>query len=174
MAFSLYAAIVPNYLQMLGAMRDLIGKAEQWCADKGTAPAELLGRRLAPDMEPLCYQFKSTVVHSLGAIEGVQRGSFSPDNSVPPQSFGALRDRIGAALDAMNALDPKTVESFIGRDMIFAFGEHRIGFEAHDFLLSFSQPNFYFHCTTAYDLLRAEGLAIGKRDFLGRQRRKPS
>ena len=173
MSLSLYTAVIPSYLQMLGAMQGLIAKAERWCEEKQLAPAELLERRLAPDMQPLSYQFKSTVVHSLGAIEGVQRGSFSPDFSELPASFGPLRDRIGAAIDALNAIDPKTVEGFVGRDMAFVFGEHRIAFEAHEFLLSFAQPNFYFHCTTAYDILRVEGLDIGKRDFMGRQRRKP-
>jgi hypothetical protein len=58
----------------------------------------------------------------------------------------------------------------MGRDMRFSFGERHIDFRAEEFLLSFSQPNFYFHATTAYDILRSQGVPIGKRDFLGRLR----
>ena len=61
---------------------------------------------------------------------------------------------------------------FLGRDMRFEAGERRLDFTAENFLLSFSQPNFYFHATTAYDILRNQGLPLGKRDFLGKTRRK--
>jgi hypothetical protein len=173
MTFALYAATVPTNLQMLGAMSALIDKAEGWCAEHGLAEAELLARRIAPDMHPLSYQVKSTAVHSIGAIEGVLTGSFSPDTSDLPNSFAPLRARIGDALVALSAIDPPTIDGLVGRDMAFVFGEHRIDYTAEDFLLSFSQPNFYFHCATTYAILRGEGLAIGKRDFLGHQRRKP-
>ena len=173
MPLSLHAATVPSYLQMLGAVSGLLDKAEAHCADTGLAPADLLGRRIAPDMQPLSYQVKSTIVHSIGAIEGVRAGAFSPDKSPLPDSFVPLQARIEQAVDEIKAISPAEMEDWIGRDMAFVFGEHRILFTADDFLLSFSQPNFYFHCTTTYSILRAEGLSIGKTDFTGRQRRKP-
>jgi hypothetical protein len=173
MTFSLYAATVPTCLQMLGAVSGLLDKAEAWCADRGTAPADLLGRKLAPDMYPLSYQVKSAAVHSQGAIEGVLKGGFSPDTSDLPESFAPLKARIAGAIAALEGLEPAVLEAVIGRDMAFVFGEHRIAYLAEDFVLGFSQPNFYFHCTAAYAILRAEGLPIGKRDFLGHQRRKP-
>lgn len=172
MSISLHAAIVPTQLQMLGAMLALIEKAQGWCAEQGVAEAELLDRRIAPDMYSLAYQFKSIAVHSLGAIEGVRAGHFSPDTSTLPDSFAPLAARLRAAQDALATIDPAEMEGFIGRDMMFVIGERQIGFEAQDFLLSFSQPNFYFHCTTAYAILRGAGMPIGKVDFLGRPRRK--
>jgi hypothetical protein len=173
MTFSLYAATVPSYLQMTGAIMGLIDKAEVWCAEKGMAEADLLGRRLAADMHPLAYQVKSVAVHSAGAIEGVRRGAFSPHTEPPPETFALLRARLTEASAVLTSVDPAEMDGFVGRDMAFVVGEHRIAFTAEDFLMSFAQPNFYFHCTTAYAILRAEGLAIGKRDFLGQQRRKP-
>ena len=173
MTFALYAATVPTYMQMLGAVAKLLDKAEAWCAEKGLPEAELLERRIAPDMLPFAYQVKSTAVHSLGAIEGVRRGSFSPDRTPPPDTIASLKARIAGAIEALGAIDPAEVDGVIGRDMVLAFGEHRIEYLAEDFLLGFSQPNFYFHCATAYAILRVEGLAIGKVDFMGRQRRKP-
>lgn len=173
MAFSLYAAIVPGYRQILGAVAGLTAKAEAFCTDKGIAPQELIQARLAPDMLPFAYQVKSAAVHSLGAIEGVRRGTFSPDRTAPPESFAALQARIAETLAALAAIDASEIDGFIGRDMRFVAGERQVGYVAEDFLLSFSQPNFYFHATTAYDILRWKGVPLGKRDFLGQTRSKP-
>jgi uncharacterized protein len=172
MAFSLYASTVASYQQTLGAISGLLDKAEAFCTEHKLAPAEIIQARLAPDMHPFAYQVKSTVVHSLGSIEGVRRGVFSPDMTPPPDSFAALKARIADGLGALAAIKPAEMDGFVGRDMRFSFGEHHIEFTAEDFLLSFSLPNFYFHATTAYAILRGKGVAIGKRDFMGKLRRK--
>lgn len=172
MAFTLYAATIPSYLQILASVSRLIGKAETFCADKGLPPEALIQARLADDMLPFAYQVKSTAVHSIGAIEGVRKGSFSPDMTTPPATFDALRERIAQTITDLEAIEPDEVNSFIGKDMRFEFGTTTMDFAAEDFLLSFSQPNFYFHATTAYDVLRMKGLEIGKRDFNGRVRKR--
>jgi hypothetical protein len=172
MAFSLYAATVPSYRQILGAVAALIVKAEAFCVEKALQPEEIIQARLAADMQPFAYQVKSTAVHSLGAIEGVRKGVFSPDLTPPPQTFADLKGNIAHALAALEAIEPQEIDAFVGRDMRFMFGERQVPFTAEDFLLSFSQPNFYFHATTAYDILRWKGVGIGKRDFTGRLRLK--
>jgi hypothetical protein len=172
MPFSLYAATIPSYLQILNAIVRLLDTAESFCREKQLQPAELIQARLAADMNPFAYQVKSTAVHSLGAIEGVRRGLFSPDDTTPPVSFPALKARIQETLTALQAIDEAEMGRFIGRPMRFAFGGRSIDFAAEDFLLSFSQPNFYFHAATAYDIMRWKGVPIGKRDFLGRMRIK--
>ena len=174
MSFSLYAATVPSYRQILGSGSALIVKAEAFCAEKALPPEEIIQARLASDMLPFAYQVKSTSVHSLGAIEGVRKGVFSPDLTPPPQTFQDLKANVAHALAALEAIDPKEIDAFVGRDMRFEFGERKVPFTAEDFLLSFSQPNFYFHAATAYDILRWKGLPIGKRDFSGRLRLKTS
>lgn len=168
MAFSLYAATIPSYLQILGSVSGLLAKAEAFCTEKGLAHEDIIQARLAPDMLPFAYQVKSTAVHSLGAIEGVRRGTFSPDMTPPPETFAALNARIAETLAALEKIEPPEIESFIGRDMRFVRGEHRLDFTAENFLLSFSQPNFYFHAATTYDILRWRGVRIGKRDFTGK------
>lgn len=172
MALSLYSVTVPAYLQTLGAVLGLINKAEAHCQEHNTAPADLLQARLAPDMLPFAYQVKSTCVHSLGAIEGVRRGLFSPDMSAPPDTFAALQARVNDTVVALTEIKPQEIDGFTGRAMRFAFGERTIDFLAEDFLLTFSQPNFYFHAATAYDILRWQGLKLTKRDFMGRMRIK--
>ncbi|MDE2052181.1 MAG: DUF1993 family protein, partial [Gammaproteobacteria bacterium] len=80
--------------------------------------------------------------------------------------------RVAATLSALEAIEPAEIESFVGRDMRFEAGNHRLEFTAEDFLLSFALPNFYFHAATAYDILRWKGVPLGKRDFMGRLRLK--
>jgi uncharacterized protein len=172
MAFSLYAATVPSYRQILEAQFGLLGKAEAFCTEKRIAPQDIIQARLAEDMQPFAYQVKSTAVHSLGAIEGVRKGVFSPDMTPPPEDFATLKARITDTLAALEAIEPTEVDAFVGRNMRFSFGDRHVDYTAENFLLSFSQPNFYFHAATAYDILRWKGLAIGKRDFMGKPRRK--
>jgi hypothetical protein len=172
MAFSLYAATVPSYRQILGAVSGLLTTAEAFSTERGIAPEDIIQARLAADMLPFAYQVKSTAVHSLGAIEGVRRGVFSPDVTRPPDNFAALKARIAETLAALEAIEASEVDAFVGRDMRFAFGDRNIDFTAENFLLSFSQPNFYFHATTTYAILRWKGIPLGKRDFTGKLRMK--
>jgi len=97
---------------------------------------------------------------------------FSPDTTPPPDTFAALKSQVTETIAALDRIAPAEIESLIGRDMRFEFKDSRIDFNAEDFLLSFSQPQFYFHATTAYDILRWKGVTIGKRDFMGQLRRK--
>ena len=169
---TLYAATIPSYLQILSSIGGLIDKAEDFCRDKGLAPDELIEARLTDDMNSFAYQVKSTAIHSIGAIEGVRAGAFSPDTATPPASFDEMRTRMEETRSALQLITVEDMESFIGRDMRFEVGERRVEFRAEDFLLSFSQPNFYFHAATAYDILRMKGVPLGKRDFLGPLRLK--
>lgn len=172
MSFSLYAATVPSYLQILNAVTGLLGKAEAFCGERGIAPEDFIQTRLADDMFPFAYQIKSCAVHSRGAIDGVRAGTFSPDKTPSPADFAGLKAQISGAISALEAIDPAEIDAMVGKDMRFAFGDSGMDFVAESFLLSFSQPNFYFHAATAYDILRWKGVALGKRDFLGRPRLK--
>jgi hypothetical protein len=172
MTFSLYAATIPSYLQIIGAVDALVDKAVAWCAETGASENDLIMARLVDDMLPFGYQVKSVAEHSIGAIEGVRAGVYSPDTGPFPMDFAGLKAKLAAAAAALKAIDPAEVDSFIGRDMRFEFGPAKMDFTAENFLLSFAQPNFYFHAATAYDILRSKGVKIGKRDFMGRPRLK--
>ncbi|MDD3799650.1 MAG: DUF1993 domain-containing protein [Novosphingobium sp.] len=168
MPLSLHAALVPGWLQTLGACRSWLDKAESHCRDTGLDPAELIEARLIADMLPFKYQVKSCAVHSMGAIEGVRRGTFSPDMSEPPAGFAALRERVDEAVAVLGGVTVEEMEGFIGQPMLFTIGDkYRLDFTAENFLLGFTQPNFHFHATTAYGILRARGVALGKVDYLG-------
>src|SRR6516165_670431 len=106
MPFSLYDATIPSYQQILGAVSGLLSITETFCSENGIAHDEILQARLAEDMQPFAYQVKSTAVHSLGAIEGVRRGVFSPDMTMPPDTFAALKVRIAETLAELEKIEP--------------------------------------------------------------------
>lgn len=172
MTLSLYDATVPSNLQILRAVDALLDKAEAFCTETGIAPADLIDARLAPDMLPFGYQVKSCAEHSVGAIAGVRGGSYSPDLKPWPTDFPALHAKLRDAMAELEAVDREEFDSLAEADTEFAFGETRMPFTGANFLLSFSQPNFYFHATAAYAILRARGVKIGKRDFMGMPRMK--
>jgi hypothetical protein len=172
MSFSLYDAVVPSNLQILAAIDALLDKAAAFCTEQGRSEADLIDARLAPDMLPFGYQVKSCVGHSVGAIAGVRAGSFAPDRSAWPTDFAGLHAAIQAAIAALKAVDRDSFDALAEADTQFIIGESRMPFTGANFLLSFAQPNFYFHATTAYAILRAQGVRIGKRDFMGMPRIK--
>ncbi len=172
MPISLHDAVVPSQRQMIGAVKALVAKAEAHCAEKGEPDSTLVEARLIADMGPFGYQVKALAEHSKGAIEGVRAGVYVPSLEPWPTTFVALTARLDDADAFLATLDPAELESFIGRDMRFEFRDRRMDFTAENFLLSFAQPNFYFHATTAYDVLRAAGLQVGKKDFIGMPRIK--
>jgi hypothetical protein len=172
MSFSLYDSVVPSNLQIMGAVDALLTKAEAFCVEKGKIEADLIDARLAADMLPFGYQVKCCAAHSVGGIEGVRAGSFSPDMSPWPTNFAGLHGILQTAIASLKAIDREAFDALADTDTQFAFGETRMPFTGANFLLSFSQPNFYFHATTAYAILRAQGVKLGKRDFMGMPRVK--
>lgn len=172
MTISLYDAVIPTQLQIIAVVRKLVDKAKAHCEEAGTAPAEIIGARLIEDMLPFSYQVKCCREHSLGAIEAVREGVFTPSLTPPPEDWAGLYEKLDEAKAGLEAVSEAEMEGFIGQHMEFRFNETVMPFTAENFLLSFAQPNFYFHATTAYDVLRGRGFKIGKGDFLGMPRMK--
>ena len=170
MSITLHSASVETYLQTLPAVAGLIDKAEAWCRDNGQPDTALTQASLAPDMWPFAKQIMVVAAHSAGTIRALEGGTFGPDLSPAPTDFASLRTAIADAIAYLRSVDPAEVNARAGHDMDFAFGERRIPFTAETFVLSFSLPNFFFHASTAYAILRAKGLPVGKGDFLGAMR----
>ena len=172
MSVSLYSATVPLFLQILPQTAALIDKAEAHCAGKGLAPDELLGARLAGDMWPLSGQFRACWSHSIDAIDSALTGERHPDFSELPDDFAFFRTRIADAIARLEKVKPADVDAAEGRDVCFVVRDMRMEFTGLDYLLHFALPNFYFHSSMAYAILRNRGFEIGKRDYLGQLRLK--
>ncbi|MGE3690869.1 MAG: DUF1993 family protein [Novosphingobium sp.] len=172
MAFSLHSASVGTYLQILPSVAGLIDKAEAHCRENGLADEALTACSLAPDMWPLAKQVFECGHHSARCIEGLCKGVFGPEIDAKPTDFPSLKREIAESITMLQAVEPAEIDAMVGRDMRFEFGERRMDFTAEDFVLTFSLPNFYFHANTVYDILRGQGLKIGKMDYLGAMRLK--
>lgn len=171
MAIALYDLSVASYLQTLGGVAGFLERGKAHLVDNGIDPQEVVDTRLFPDMLPFAFQVLSISHHSSGAIEGLRRGRFAPPpRDLPPHTYDDLQQIVAQTRATLEAVSPEEVNAFEGRDMEFALGDFKIPFTAETFLLSFSLPNFYFHVTTAYDILRAKGVPIGKRDYMGKMR----
>ncbi len=172
MPTSLYQATVPQFLQVLPAVAGLVEKARAHCAEKSLPDEALTDLRLAPDMWPFAKQIMAACQHSAGAVAGVQAGQTGPDLNPAPASFAALAAAVSDAITSLQAVTPDQIDSIADKETAFIFGERRMPFSVEDYLLSFAQPNFYFHASMAYALLRNQGLEVGKRDFMGTPRMK--
>ena len=172
MAVSLHTAVVGTYQQLLPQAARLIDKAEAHCRETGISPDTLCRACLAPDMWPLSKQFEQIAHHSANAIAAVRSGSFSPLAGDFPHEFEAMRREIAQAQAVIDAVDPAKLDALAGNDVQFKVGKFDMMFTAANFLMSFSLPNFHFHVTTAYNILRMSGVKIGKPDYLGKLRSK--
>jgi hypothetical protein len=172
MTVSLYSATVPGYQQVLPALLGMITKAEDYCSAHGLAPAELIGAQLAPDMWDFAKQIRAVVLQSGTALHGAIAGELAPEFPEPPADFAGLRAMIADAIAQVDAVTPEQLDALSGRDTILRFGPRQMDFTAEDFLLSFAMPNFYFHASAAYAILRMKGVPLSKGDFLGAIRLK--
>jgi hypothetical protein len=173
LSIELHQAFVPTALQMLVAGQRLLDKAAAHCSETGTAPESLLGLRLAPDMLALDFQVFSMSHHSAGALAGLRAGVFSPSRPEPGLDFAGLKALLASAEAALLAVSVDEMAGIADKPMMFKAGERQMSFTGADFLLSFSQPNFFFHASMLYAILRHGGLPLNKGDFLGRPRFRP-
>jgi hypothetical protein len=161
MSISLYDASVPVFARGFRVLSELLTKAEAE-ADAST----LIDARLAPDMLNLAGQVQrasDTAKFAIARVAEVQPPSFD-DNEA---SFADLRKRIDATVAWIQSVDRATVEAGESRPITRKFKEAEHTFTAQEYLLTFAIPNFFFHVTTAYDILRHNGVGIGKLDYLG-------
>lgn len=172
MSSPLHTATVGVFLQILPQMARLIDKAEAHCRENGLPDEALTLASLTPDMWPFSKQISYVVLSSAGAMEALRTGQTGPDLDPPATEFAPLRQSVADAIAALKTVQPGEIDAAADRDVVFSFSTNRMEYVAEDFLLSFCLPNFFFHASTAYAVLRSKGLNIGKRDFLGRVRTK--
>jgi hypothetical protein len=167
MTVSMYKISVPIFVQFLTSLSAVLDKAAAFAEAKKVEPSVLLNTRLAPDMFPLVRQVRAATDHAVnagGRLAGVDLPAFSNDETTIP----ALKERIAKAIDFLKTLKPAQIDGTEGKEIKITFpsGATR-EFTGQSLLLTNSLPNFYFHCTTAYDILRQCGVQLGKGDFMG-------
>jgi hypothetical protein len=167
MPFSMSQASIPVFEQGLNALSGLLTKAEAFAAAKKVDPSVLLGTRLSPDMFSLTRQVQvATDLAKNGAarLAGVEAPKFE-DNET---TIEELKTRLKKTIDFVKTLDAKKIDASGDREITFPLGPVNKGhMKGDDYLNHFVLPNYYFHLTTAYAILRHCGVEIGKADFLG-------
>ncbi len=169
MAITLYDSTVASFLQTLGAVDGFLAKGLAHCKEKNIDPNELVETRLYPDMLPFRFQVVGLTHHSAGALAGAQAGAFKPPGP-STADYAGLQKMVSDARQALEKAKPEEVNALEGKDVLFTAGELKLPFKAEGFLMTFSMPNFHFHATTAYDILRSKGVPLGKRDYMGRMK----
>ncbi len=172
MSLSLYQISVPTYVQGLGGVQTYLSKGLEYCSAQGIDPASMLSTSLYDDMWALDKQVQSACHHSLGAINGLKSGVFNPPTFEASIDYDGLIKLVASTQSALQAMSEDEVNALSGKDMRFEVGEHKLEFVSDEFVLTFSFPNFFFHTTTGYDILRHRGVPIGKRHYAGRMRMK--
>ena len=167
MAISFHDASVGTYLQVLDGVTGVLEKGASHAADSGLDLQEIVMTRIHEDMMPFHFQVVSVAHHSWGAMQGMQKGRFQPPSFDLDLDYAGLQALVAAARDGLAGLDAAEVEALGEKSMVFKLGKRELPFTNQNFLLSFSLPNFYFHATTTYDILRMRGVPRGKTDFLG-------
>lgn len=166
MPLSMYQVSIPIFIRGLGVLSTLLEKAAAHTEEKSIEPGILINARLAPDMLPLAGQVQRASDTSKLAIErltGIQSPRFEDKES----TFGELQERIAQTIAFLQSVDVTQMEGGQQRTVQLNFGSFKPSFKGDQYLLTFALPNFFFHITTAYDILRHSGLNIGKRDYLG-------
>lgn len=166
MSLSIYQISVPVFIRMLGNLSAILAKAEAHAQAKNIDPSVFLNARLAPDMFALTRQVQiaSDAAKGCGArLAGVDIPSFADEE----KSFADLQARIAKTVDFLKGLKPEQFEGAENRDITIKTPSRELHFKGLDFLLHFANANFYFHVTTAYAILRHNGVEIGKMNYLG-------
>jgi hypothetical protein len=173
MSLSLYDASVLTYLQTLDAVSGFMSKALAHFKETNVDPETIVETSLYLDMRPLRFQIGHIALHSRGAVEAILAGELVLPGRRPDLDYAGLQGLIAETRSALRQVDPDMLNACEGQEVVFAAPNRPIRvFTAESFLMSFSLPNFYFHATTAYDILRSQGAPLGKADFIGEFRLK--
>lgn len=157
---------VPGLVRSLAALASILRKGEMFCRDNGLDAAEMLEARMAPTMKPLTHQIR---LACNGAAEAAAQIAFGQGAVIEGryESFADLQQSIAAAVMLIEAIPSGAFAEVDERVIVVGSGDEAEPYPAHRYLMEYAMPNFYFATTTAYNLLRKQGVPLGKTDFLG-------
>lgn len=166
MSISMYLATVPPILRSLTNLREILGKAAAHAEAKKIDPSVLVNARLYPDMFPLSRQVQIASDTAKGAVSRLA-GLEPPKYEDNETTFAELRARLDKTIALLESIKPEQIDGSEERDIVIPMRDRTLTFKGLPYLLDYVLPNVYFHATTAYAILRHNGVEIGKKDFLG-------
>ena len=162
----MYEASVPRFAHALKSLSAILDKAQAHCDAKKIDPLALTQFRLYPDMLPLTRQVQIACDTAKGATARLA-GVDIPKHEDTEQTFAELKARIAKTLDFVQSVGASKIDGTEAKEIVLKMRAGDMKFNGLEYLLGFAWPNVYFHCTTAYNILRHNGVELGKRDFLG-------
>jgi uncharacterized protein len=165
MAISMYKSSVPIFVQFLTAQAGCIDKAVAHIEAKQLDPNSLFNVRFFPDMYPYSRQVQQASTHAARCCSALA-GTTMPELPNTESNFAELKTRVNKVIDYVKAFKADQIDGTEDKEITLKLGANERKFTGQALLLNFILPNFYFHCTTAYDLLRHNGIELGKRDFM--------
>jgi len=166
MKISMYQASAPRFANTLRNLSSILDKAQAHCEAKKIEPAVLCGMRLIVDMYPLSRQVQVACDTAKGAVARLA-GVDIPKHEDTEQTLAELKQRLAKTLDFILSVNPEKIDGSDEKPVVLKLGGREVTFTGMQYLLGHAYPNFYFHVTTAYDILRANGVEVGKRDYIG-------
>jgi uncharacterized protein len=166
MKISMYQASAPRFVNMLNNLSAILDKAQAHAEAKKIDPAALTDDRLFPDMLPMRRQVQIACDAAKGAVARLA-GVDVPKHEDTERTFAELKARIAKTVDFIKTIQPAQLEGAEDRNIHLKLGSREVDFTGIQYLLGHALPNFYFHVTTAYDILRHNGVELGKRDYIG-------
>jgi uncharacterized protein len=161
---SMYAVSVGTFTRMLTNLQSMLEKAEAYAAERKFKPDVLVNQRLAPDMLPLSFQIQNATDHAKGAAARLS-GRELPSWPDEEKTFEDLKARVKKALDYLATFKPEDIDGTENKEITLKRGDKDVTMTGQDYLLGRAQMNVWFHVTTAYNILRHNGVPLGKADF---------
>ena len=166
MAISMYQASAPRFANTLRNLSAILGKAQAHCEARKIDPLVLSASRLYPDMFALARQVQIACDSAKGAVARLA-GVEIPKHEDTEKTFEELQARIATTLEFIATVKPAQVDGSEEKEVVLKLQGKDVPFKGLQYLLGFAWPNFYFHATTVYAILRHNGVEVGKRDFIG-------
>lgn len=166
MQISMYQASAPRFVNILNNLSGILDKAQAYCDAKKLDSTVLTADRLYPDMFPLSRQVQIACDSAKGAVARLS-GVDNPKHEDTETTVAELKQRIAKTLDFIGTVGAAQIDGSEDREVVLRLGGQDVKFTGMQYLLGFAYPNFYFHVTTAYAILRHRGVDVGKKDFVG-------
>lgn len=164
MSTPIYKSTIGVMIRQADALAAIVAKGREHLGADADA---FINESLCADMLPFSFQIRSIYHSTAGNLDALRSGQAGPPEAMDLTTYADLEALLGKAIDSLKAVTPEELDGLLKNDVVFAMGDMKIPFTGEGFMNSFAIPNFYFHTTTAYNLLRQKGVAIGKRDYLG-------
>ncbi|MCR9270587.1 MAG: DUF1993 domain-containing protein [Henriciella sp.] len=164
MTTPIYKSTIGVMIRQAEALTGILTAGREHLGDGADA---FINEKLIEDMLPFSFQIRAVCHQSLGGIKSMRSGQAGPPPEMSISTYADLEKLLADTIAELKTITPEELDSLLDKDLVFVLGDFKLPFKGLGFLTSFLMPNFFFHMTTAYNLLRQKGVPIGKREYLG-------